>query len=148
MVRLLANGLAGQYYSGALLRASQLGLFPMRLHPMHLIIVAGVLVNDVALSSVVTSNTPIYKCKDSRGGVLYTDTPCEGGEPLNVKPGVADPAAILRLERAQAALDELAAKRRADEALEESAKETERLRREQAEAQRRAEAAAAARSDE
>jgi hypothetical protein len=133
--RLLANGLAGQYYSGAFLCASQLGLFPMRLHPMHLIIVAGVLINSVVMSSVVASNAPIYKCKDAHGGVLYTDTPCKGGEQLNLKPGIADPAAILRLERAQATLDELAAKRRADEALEEFKKEAERLTHEQPEAQ-------------
>ena len=85
----------------------------------------------------------IYKCKDAHGGLLYTDTPCKGGERLNLRSGVADPAAILRLERAQATLDELAAKRRADEALEELKEEAERLLREQAAAQRRAEAAAA-----
>lgn len=116
----------------------------MRLHPMHLFIVVGVLVNIVVMSSVATANTPIYKCRDAHGGLLYTDTPCKGGERLNLKPGVADRAAILRLERAQAALDELAARRRADEAFEESKKEAERLLREQAAAQRRAEAAAAA----
>jgi Domain of unknown function (DUF4124) len=119
----------------------------MRLHPM-LFIVVGLLVNIVVMSSVAAANTPIYKCKDAHGGLLYTDTPCKGGERLNLKPGVPDPAAILRLERAQAALDELAAKRRADEALEESKKEAERLLREQAAAQRRAEAAAASMSDE
>jgi hypothetical protein len=115
----------------------------MRLHAMHLLIVVGVLVNIVVMSSVATANTPIYKCRDAHGGLLYTDTPCKGGERLNLKPGVADPAAILRLERAQAALEELAAKRRVDEALEELKEEAERLLREQAAAQRRAEAAAA-----
>jgi Domain of unknown function (DUF4124) len=120
----------------------------MRLHPMHLFIVVGVLVNIVVMSSVAAANTPIYRCKDAHGGLLYTDTPCKGGERLNLKPGVADPAAILRLERAQAALDELAAERRADEALEESKKGAERLLREQAAAQRRAEAAAASMADE
>ena len=111
----------------------------MNLHPMHLFIVVGVLVNIVGISSVAAANTPIYKCRDARGGLLYTDTACKGGEQLDLKPGVADPAAILRLERAQAALDEVAAKRRADEALalEESKKEAERLLREQAAAQRR-----------
>jgi hypothetical protein len=115
---------------------------------MHLFIVVGVLANTVAISSVAAANTEIYKCKDVHGGLLYTDTPCQGGERLNLKPGVADPAAIQRLERAQAALDELAAKRRADEALEEAKKEAERLLREQAAAQRRAEAAAASMADE
>jgi hypothetical protein len=55
---------------------------------------------------------------------------------------------ILRGVLAQAALDELAAKRRADEASEESKKEAERLLREQAAAQRRVEAAAASMADE
>jgi hypothetical protein len=111
----------------------------MRLHPRHLFIVVGVLVSIVGFSSVAAANTLIYKCRDARGGLLYTDTPCKGGEQLDLKPGVADPAAILRLARAQAALDEVAAKRRADEALalEESKKEAERLLREQAAAQRR-----------
>ena len=94
--------------------------------PMRLFVVVGVLVNIVVMSSVAVADTLIYKCKDARGGLLYTDTPCKGGERLNLKPGVADPAAILRLERAQAALDELAAKRRADQALEELKKEAER----------------------
>ena len=62
--------------------------------------------------------------------MIYTDTPCKGGERLNLKPGVADRAAILRLERAPGVLDELAAKRRADESLEESEKEAERVLRE------------------
>src|ERR1700730_13099915 len=104
----------------------------MRLHPMHRVIVVGLLVNIVVPSSIAAANTPIYKCKDAHGGVPYTDTPCKGGERLNLKPGVADPAAILRLERAQGVLDKLVAKRRADESLEESEKEAERLLREQA----------------
>jgi hypothetical protein len=115
---------------------------------MHLLIVVGVLVNIFVMSSGAAANTPIYKCKDAHGGLLYTDKPCKGGERLNLKPGVADPAAILRLERAQAALGELAAKRRADEALEEFKKEAERLLLEQAAAQRRAEAAAASMTEE
>ncbi len=115
----------------------------MRLHPKQLFTVVGVLVNIVVMSSVAVADTPIYKCKDAHGGLLYTDTPCKGGERLNLKPGVADPAALLRLERAQAALEELAAKRRVDEALEELKEEAGRLLREQAAAQRRAEDAAA-----
>ena len=115
----------------------------MRLHLKQLLAVVGVLVNIVVMSSVAVADTPIYKCKDAHGGLLYTDTPCKGGERLNIKPGVADPAALLRLERAQAALEELAAKRRVDEALEELKEEAGRLLREQAAAQRRAEAAAA-----
>jgi Domain of unknown function (DUF4124) len=120
----------------------------MRLRPTHFFIAVGVLVNIGAVSSVAAANTAIYEYIDAHGGLLYTDAPCQGGERLNLKPGVADPAAVLRLERAQAALDELAAKRRADEALEESKKEAERLLREQAAAQRRAEAAATSMSDE
>jgi hypothetical protein len=120
----------------------------MRLHPKHLSVMVGVLVNIVVMSTVAVADTPIYKCKDVHGGLLYTDTPCNGGERLNLRPGVADPAAILRLERAQATVDELAAKRRADEALEEAKKEAQRLLLEQAAAQGRAEAAAASMQDE
>jgi len=120
----------------------------MKLYPKHLSIVVGVFVNIVVMSSVAVADTPIYKCKDAHGGSLYTDTACEGGERLNLEPGVTDPAAILRLERAQAMLDELAAKRRADEALEEFEEEVERLLLEQAAAQRRAETAAASMQDE
>jgi hypothetical protein len=64
--------------------------------------------------------------------LIYTDTPCKGGERPNLKLGVADPAAMLRLERAQGVLDELAATRRADESPEESEKEEERVLREHA----------------
>jgi hypothetical protein len=120
----------------------------MRLHPKHLSVMVGVLVNIVVMSTVAVADTPIYKCKVVHGGLLYTDTPCNGGERLNLRPGVADPAAILRLERAQATVDELAAKRRADEALEEAKKEAQRLLLEQAAAQGRAEAAAASMQDE
>src|ERR1700693_3984529 len=99
----------------------------MRFLPKQLFVVVGILVNIAVMSSVAVADTPIYKCKDAHGGLLYTDTPCNGGERLNLRPGAGDPAAILRLERAQATLDELAARRRADEALEESKKEAQRL---------------------
>ena len=57
----------------------------MKLHPMRLFIVVGVLVNSVVVSSVAAANTPIYKCKDAHGSSLCTDTPCKGGERLNLK---------------------------------------------------------------
>src|ERR1700694_4089978 len=86
------------------------GAYPMKLLRMQLLIVIGALVNAIGMSAVA-ANTPIYQCADARGGLLYPDTPCKGGERLNLKPGVADPDAVMRLERAQAALDAAAAKR-------------------------------------
>ena len=40
---------------------------------------------------------PIYRCVLGDGSVLYTDTPCRGGETVNVNAGEADPRAIERL---------------------------------------------------
>ena len=60
---------------------------------------------------------PIYKCVQASGAVLYADYPCNGGAILDIHPGVADPAANERLQRAQAELDKGAARRRADEEL-------------------------------
>jgi hypothetical protein len=56
---------------------------------------------------------PIYKCGDASTGVVYTDAPCEGGERLDIQAGVADPAAVERLQGARDALDRSADRRRA-----------------------------------
>jgi hypothetical protein len=60
------------------------------------------------------ATTPIYKCLDKNLGVLYTDVPCKEGEPLNIRAGDADPAAVARLERQRDALDQSAAQRIAE----------------------------------
>lgn len=59
-----------------------------------------------------TVTTPIFKCTDPNGAVLYTDEPCNGGQQLDIRPGSADPTAIQRLERAQDLLDRSAAELR------------------------------------
>jgi hypothetical protein len=63
------------------------------------------------------AETPVYKCMQD-GVALYTDTPCKDAALVEIHPGVADPAARVRLERAQAALDRSAVRRKANEELE------------------------------
>ena len=67
--------------------------------------------------AAIAADAPIYKCVQANGAVLYADFPCNGGAALDIHPGVADPAATERLQRAQAELDRAAARRRADEAV-------------------------------
>lgn len=59
--------------------------------------------------------TAIYKCLDSRLGVMYTDLPCKDGERLDIRAGEADPNAVARLDRIRDQLDQSAAQRIADE---------------------------------
>ena len=54
----------------------------------------------------------IYKCTPANGTVSYQDHPCKGGVIVVIRPGAADPDAVMRLQRAQAAD---AARRRSDE---------------------------------
>jgi len=58
---------------------------------------------------------PVHKCVVN-GTVTYSDFACTGGTTVELHPGVADPAAALRLQHAQAMLDAAAAQRRANEA--------------------------------
>jgi hypothetical protein len=61
----------------------------------------------------------VYKCRQSNGAVLYQDYACKDGTVVDITPDAADPAAILRLERAQAEYEREATRRRAIEAGEE-----------------------------
>jgi hypothetical protein len=62
--------------------------------------------------------------------VLYQDFPCRDGVLVDIKPDAADPAAIRRLERAQAEADRQGGLRRANEASEARRRdEIDRLRR-------------------
>jgi hypothetical protein len=75
---------------------------------------AGIVVLGLALfgpASGLAATSPIYKCVDAHLGLLYTDEPCKDGEPLNIRAGDADPAAVARLDRARDALDQGAAQR-------------------------------------
>jgi hypothetical protein len=82
----------------------------------------------VACGSAVAADAPIYKCVQASGAVLYADYPCNRGAILDIHPGVADPAANERLQRAQAELDKGAARRRAEEELATQRAAMERLR--------------------
>ena len=72
--------------------------------------------SDVAQSSV-------YKCRQANGAVLYQDYACKDGVVVDLKPDAADPAAIRRLERAQAESEREAARRRASEERSRAARE-------------------------
>ena len=78
-------------------------------------------------SGGAAADAPIYKCTQA-GVVLYADFPCNGGAIVDIHPGVADPAASARLQRAQAELDKGAARHRAEEELAAQRAEMERLR--------------------
>jgi len=62
-----------------------------------------------------TATASVYKCRQSNGAVLYQDYACKDGVVVDIKPDAADPAAIRRFERAQAAYEREAARRRASE---------------------------------
>jgi hypothetical protein len=76
----------------------------------------------VALSPAASraGDSPVYRCAQADGRVLYTDVPCAGGAAVDIRPGKADPAATERLARAQASLDAAAAQRKADLAQEDA----------------------------
>jgi hypothetical protein len=54
----------------------------------------------------------VYRCHAADGAIEYRDYPCKGGVLVDMKPGAADPAAIARLQRAQADFDRALALRR------------------------------------
>ena len=69
----------------------------------------------LSVGSGWAATTPIYKCLDKNLGLLYTDAPCKDGEPLSIRAGDPDPAAVARLEHERDALDQSAAQRMADD---------------------------------
>jgi hypothetical protein len=89
------------------------------------------------------SDVPIFKCMQADGQLLYTDTPCKGGEVLRIsKAPPPDPAALRQLERARDALDISAARRKAKEEFEAARRdELDRLTREEETARQAAYAA-------
>jgi hypothetical protein len=84
---------------------------------------------SVADAAAQNVQSTVYKCTQANGLASYQDFPCKGGVVVDIKPDVADPAAIKRLERAQEAFNRGAALRQAQE--------IEALRREQLTRQRR-----------
>jgi hypothetical protein len=108
-------------------------------------LLVGITAAVAVIELAAAADTPIYKCREATSRVLYTDEPCDGGNRLDIRAGIADPAALQRLERAREALDQSTAERAAADKLDAARKEeTDRLRREAeaAQAQRAAESAA------
>jgi hypothetical protein len=73
------------------------------------------LIAVAALVFASAASAEVYKCKQAGGGVAYQDYACKGGTIVDVRAGSADPAAVDRLERANAAFDRAAAARKANE---------------------------------
>src|SRR2546423_15618859 len=63
------------------------------------------------VATAAAAETRVYKCTQD-GIALYTDLPCKDAALVDIHPGVADPTARERLERAQAALDRSVAQHR------------------------------------
>jgi hypothetical protein len=70
---------------------------------------------SLAITDAAGADAQVYKCTQPNGTVLYTDLPCKGGTALDIRLGPVDPAAPARLAHAQAELDAVAARRRAEE---------------------------------
>ncbi len=71
---------------------------------------------SLGMTNAIAQDTPIYKCAQPNGGVLYTDQACNGGKVLDIRLDPVDPNALTRLARAGAELDAAEAQRRAEQA--------------------------------
>ncbi|HLX28090.1 MAG TPA: hypothetical protein VKV24_06355 [Casimicrobiaceae bacterium] len=87
--------------------------------------IAGIVLAPAALAQAPSPNgaprsgppvPPVYKCHQADGTVLYQDYACKGAVVVDIKPDSADPAAIERLRREDAAFDQAAAQRHAIDA--------------------------------
>ena len=72
-------------------------------------IAAGALV--IAAGAADAASAPIYKCRDDNLTLIYTDSPCKGGERLDIHAGEVGPGAVARLQLARDQLDRSAAAR-------------------------------------
>jgi hypothetical protein len=70
-----------------------------------------------ALIVASAAGAAVYKCTQASGTVAYQDFPCKGGTVVDVRAGSDDPAAVDRLERANAEFNQAAAVRSANEAM-------------------------------
>jgi len=68
-----------------------------------------------ALIFAAAAGAQVYKCQQGKAAVLYQDFPCEGGTVVDVRAGSDNPAAVDRLERANAEFNRAAAVRNANE---------------------------------
>lgn len=97
-----------------------------------------------ALVLASVAGAAVYKCRSASGAVTYQDFPCNGGAVVEIRPGSPDPAAIERLDRANAEFDRRVAARTANEDNAALRREELDLRRRELEAAQGAAAAAAA----
>ncbi len=86
-------------------------------------ILSAVTATMFSAASTAFAGATVFRCSQPDGSVLYTDMPCQGGGPIEIHPGKADPAATERLARARSALDAAAAQRKADLAREAAERE-------------------------
>jgi hypothetical protein len=70
-----------------------------------------------ALIFASAAGAQVYKCQQASGTVAYQDYPCKGGTVVDVRAGSDDPAAVDRLDRANAEFNRAAAARSANEAM-------------------------------
>jgi hypothetical protein len=75
------------------------------------------LITFAALIFASAAGAQVYKCKQASGAVAYQDFPCKGGTVVDVRAGSDDPAAVDRLDRANAEFNRAAAVRSANEAI-------------------------------
>jgi hypothetical protein len=76
------------------------------------LIAAGTLVIAAgAAGAAHAASAPIYKCRGDNLTLIYTDSPCKGGERLDIHPGEVDPGGAARLQVASDQLDRSAAAR-------------------------------------
>ena len=75
----------------------------------------GAVLVSVSLAGGALADTTVYRCTQAGEAVLYADYPCKGGAIVDIQPGVANPGAVQRMERAGAAFDRAAAIRKASE---------------------------------
>lgn len=69
----------------------------------------------LCVSTSAAADLPaVYKCVAAGGAVAYQDDPCQCAQIVDIKPDAADPAAIDRLRRANAAFDAASARREAE----------------------------------
>jgi len=74
---------------------------------------AGIALLSAACAAAQAPPTPVYRCVEPGGRVLYADYPCQGGARVDIRPGVPAPDATERLARARDELDRAAARRQA-----------------------------------
>lgn len=103
----------------------------------RLVAAASLTFTPVAIAVTADVAPAVYKCKTESGAIEYQDFACKGGVVVDIKPDPANPAAIARLERAQAEFNRTAAER---EALSLRREELNQRRRELAAAERLAQA--------